>query len=192
MNITLTPDQAYLRNGKLEASPPPRFADIDSVDFAERFPGAATSVQMFISSLKPNGCIDNDFVLSAPRFSGKTETAFAVMKACHEKKIRAVYADYFSLLKGLSNADWSEDLLDKLGRYDLLIIDDFGASVFGIEREDAEVLLFRLIDQRYVQCLNTMILTAIHWKNVHISGYGVNSRIVGRVRGTIIETGWED
>ena len=125
--------------------------------------------------------------------TGKTMIATCMINALYKSKrvLIVKLADMLRYIKGAyqSGAEYTEfQAIDKFAGYDLLILDEVGASR---ETDNDKLLIFDVIDGRYQNMLPTVIIS-----NLNIDGIKevLGDRVVDRLRdggGKMIGCNWD-
>lgn len=181
-----TPDVAYSSYGKLSINPPPRYAEVTLDSMMATKKEAAFMAQRYVSALIPGSACGNDLMISAPCGAGKTALCIAIVKAAAEQGIRVLYLTAEDAIHRIMSAEDPVRFFELLSSYHLLVIDDLGSPVIGVSQADAAVSMFQLIDSRYTACKPVVVATEFTDDDLLTEGYGLNSRIVDRIKGIVL------
>ncbi|HQH12597.1 MAG TPA: ATP-binding protein [Candidatus Sumerlaeota bacterium] len=173
---------AQLRLKKAEI--PPRFINksVDSFSGAEKkISQLRTSAKAFINNF-PSPADKKGLIFMGTTGCGKTHLAIGILKAVIEKGYTGYYCnvvDFFTRLRDTfaGDTEYDEmDLLDKVARVNLLVLDDLGAeqpSVWKLDR------LYALVNKRYEQ--NSPIIVTTNKLDVNDLEDFIGPRIVSRL-----------
>lgn len=194
LDLILLPAASYMLNGRLSNTPPVRYERMArNGDFESRFPLQAKALDFYARSFSDNDCrCDKSLIISAPHGAGKTCAAIELVGKIKEMGGTSIYLTAQELVMAMlrDGGSKSVDTIQMLCRFQLLILDDVGEEFYLAESEVAAAILFQLINARYAQCLPNCLVTNRPIHNLH-EAYGLNQRIMDRIKGEVIEYGWE-
>lgn len=194
LDLILLPAASYMVNGRLSNTPPVRYERmVSDGEFVSRFPVQAKALDFYARSFRDSNCdCDKSLIISAPQGAGKTCAAIELVGKIKELGGSAIYLTAQELVMSMlrDGGARSVDTVQMLCHFQLLILDDVGDDFYMAESEVAAAILFHLINARYAQCLPTCLVTN---RPVHSlpDAYGLNQRIMDRIKGEVIEFGWE-
>lgn len=111
--------------------------------------------------------------------TGKTYAACEVANALIDKGYSVLVTNFSRILNALQGTFEKQDYIDRLNRFQLLIVDDL-----GIERSNSEFAkeqIYNVIDSRYRACLPMIITTNLSIEKIKNPDSIENSRIYDRI-----------
>ncbi len=135
--------ERFLKEAKL-----PQGKTLDGYDFTAL--SSITGAQISAFAENTQWVLEgHNLIIFGPSGTGKTHLAAAIGRRLIEHRMRVLFAKTTTLVQQLQvafNAQKLSDMLEKLARYDLLILDDIGY----VKKNEAETsVLFELIADRY-------------------------------------------
>lgn len=118
-------------------------------------------------------------LLYGPIGTGKTYAACEVANALIDKGYSVLVTNFSRILNALQGTFEKQDYIDRLNRFQLLIVDDL-----GIERSNSEFAkeqIYNVIDSRYRACLPMIITTNLSIEKIKNPDSIENSRIYDRI-----------
>ena len=118
-------------------------------------------------------------LLYGPIGTGKTYAACEVANALIDKGYSVLVTNFSRILNALQGTFEKQDYIDRLNRFQLLIVDDL-----GIERSNSEFAkeqIYDVIDSRYRACLPMIITTNLSIEKIKNPDSIENSRIYDRI-----------
>lgn len=197
IDLLLLPAASYMVNGRLSNTPPVRYERMDGRgEFLSRYPVQAKALDFYVRSLKECACESpcecvRSLIISGPEGTGKTGAAIGLVRQIKEQGGSAIYLTAQELRMSMLREGGARavDTVQMLCHYELLILDEVGEECFMADSDVSASLLYQVVNARYAQCLPTCLVTNKRLSDLP-SAFGVNQRIMDRMKGEVIEFGW--